>query len=105
MCFVKAHYPRDKFEAIFAELWYAMWREGINIEKPELMKQTLLRHFTESQADEIMKGANSKQYKDQLLATTKYCVENGAFGCPWFFVTNSKGTKEPFFGSDRYDID
>lgn len=101
MCYVKAHYPRDKYEAAFAELWIAMWKEGLNIEKPELMKQTLARHFSDQEVEEIMKGANSKQYKDQLLATTKFCVDNGAFGCPWFFVTNSKGVREPFFGSDR----
>jgi hypothetical protein len=28
--------------------------------------------------------------------------KQGAFGCPWFWVTNSEGKSEPFFGSDRY---
>lgn len=28
--------------------------------------------------------------------------KQGAFGCPWFWVTNREGKGEPFFGSDRY---
>ena len=27
--------------------------------------------------------------------------EKGAFGCPWFWVTNGE-IQEPFFGSDRF---
>lgn len=29
-------------------------------------------------------------------------VEKGAFGAPWWLVTNKEGVEEPFFGSDRY---
>lgn len=77
MCYIKAHYLRNKYEAAFTELWIAMWKEEINLEKPDLMKQVLARNFSDREVEEIMKGANSKQYKDQLLATTKFCVDNG----------------------------
>jgi len=30
--------------------------------------------------------------------------KQGAFGCPWFWVTNLEGKSEPFFGSDRYVV-
>lgn len=50
-----------------------------------------------------MQAANSKEYKDMLTAQTKMVVEKyGAFGCPWMVVTNEKGKKECFFGSDRW---
>ena len=28
--------------------------------------------------------------------------KQGAFGCPWYWATNSEGKSEPFFGSDRH---
>jgi len=105
MCFIKDNYPRDKFEAAFAELWIAMWKELMNLEKPEIMKKALLRHFSPEQVKEIMESANSPKYKQKLLDNTKMVLEAGAFGCPWFMVTNHKGVTEPFFGSDRYVLD
>lgn len=102
MCYIKNNYPRDKFEAAFAELWIAMWKEQMNLEKPEIIKKTLLRNFSPEQVKEIVDGANSPKYKQKLLDNTKVALEAGAFGCPWFVVTNSKGVTEPFFGSDRY---
>jgi hypothetical protein len=50
-----------------------------------------------------MAAAGSPQIKQQLTDITKMVVEKrGAFGNPWFWVTNSAGKSEPFFGSDRY---
>jgi len=86
MCYAKDNYPRDKFEAAFAELWIAMWKEQMNLEKPEFMKEALLRHFSLSQVKKIMEGANSPKYKQKLLDNTKIALEAGAFGCPWFVV-------------------
>jgi len=105
MCYVKDNFPRCNFEAAFAELWITMWKEQMNLEKPEIMKEALLRHFSPVQVKEIMEGANNPKYKQKLLDNTKIALEAGAFGCPWFVVTNSKGVTEPFFGSDRYVLD
>ena|SRR5947207_633467 len=101
MCYIKDNYPPDKFEAAFAELWIAMWKEQMNLENPEKMKKALLRHFSPVQVKEIMEEANNPKYKQKLLDNTKIALEAGAFGCPWFAVTNNKGDTEPFFGSDR----
>jgi len=63
----------------------------------------LLEHFTLAQADEIIAGAGTPEYKQKLIDVTKMVVEEqGAFGCPWYWVTNKEGKGEPFFGSDRY---
>lgn len=37
-----------------------------------------------------------------LTDETAMLVEKGAFGAPWWLVTNSEGVEEPFFGSDRF---
>jgi glutathione S-transferase kappa 1 len=68
------------------------------------LPQTLLqKKFTPAQADEIIAGAGTPEYKQKLInITNKVVDEQGAFGCPWFWVTNEVGKGEPFFGSDRY---
>lgn len=64
-----------------------------------------MKNFTPTQADQIIAGAGTPEYKNRLADVTKKVVEEqGAFGCPWYWVTNAKGKGEPFFGSDRYDI-
>ena len=43
--------------------------------------------------------------KKKLMDVTRMVVEKqGAFGNPWYWVTNSEGKSEPFFGSDRYAL-
>jgi len=67
------------------------------------LQTVLLQNFTSTEADEIIAGATTPEFKQQLTDITKMVVdEQGAFGCPWFWVTNSDGKAEPFFGSDRY---
>jgi glutathione S-transferase kappa 1 len=102
MTFIKEKYSRDKFEDSFKELWNAMWGpEQLDLSKPDLMAQVLSRHFPEDDVRKILQAANSKEYKQKLQEVTQQVVESGAFGCPWFQVTNAKGVQEPFFGSDR----
>jgi 2-hydroxychromene-2-carboxylate isomerase len=65
------------------------------------LAQVLSKRFSEPEVREILEKANSPQYKQALNDNTKAALERGAFGCPWFWVKNSKGEAEPFFGSDR----
>lgn len=82
--------------------WKILWQDGIDISKPENMLQCLERTFTPDEAAEIMQASSTPEVKSKLLATTDEVLANGAFGSPWFMVTNSKGIREPFFGSDRF---
>jgi hypothetical protein len=65
------------------------------------MKQCLQRHFSDNDVDDILKGGTSPTYKKLLTDETARLVEKGAFGAPWYLVTNKEGKEEPFFGSDR----
>ncbi|KAK3950769.1 hypothetical protein QBC32DRAFT_216520 [Pseudoneurospora amorphoporcata] len=58
--------------------------------------------FTKQQVEEIMKGVETKVVKDALKNATQEALDKGAFGNPWFWVTNGEGKGEPFFGSDRF---
>ena len=101
MLYIKDNYPQERYLAQFGELWQSYWREHQDISKPETMKQCLKRNFSDSEADDIIKGGTSPKYKKLLTDETARLVEKGAFGAPWYFVTDKEGKEEPFFGSDR----
>lgn len=78
-----------------------MWENGIDVSKPELLAKVLSTRFSEAQIKEILAKANSPEIKQKLNDNTQEALGRGAFGCPWFWVKNSRGVEEPFFGSDR----
>ncbi|CAA9965495.1 Glutathione S-transferase kappa 1 [Pyrenophora teres f. maculata] len=101
LCYAKeAH--REKLVAVFLDIFRAMWESGEDVSKPEILGKVLQQQFSEDEAREVMTSANSAPYKQRLNDNTKEALDRGAFGCPWFFVRNSKGEEEPFFGSDRF---
>jgi len=102
MCFVKANYPKQKFEDSFFELWAGVWEEQLNLSDPAQFQSVLERHFTRDEATAIVEAGSEKQWKDQVLKNTEEALSRGAYGAPWFWVRNSKGEEEPFFGSDRF---
>lgn len=102
MAYVEYAFPQEKYEASFRELFVAMWEQGKDLSKPELMAETLSRHFSSEEVKQIMEAANSAEYKKKLSDNTQKALDLGAFGCPWFWVKNDKGEEEPFFGSDRF---
>jgi len=79
-----------------------MWRSGHDISAPDALAAALQAHFSEQETKAVLERASQKEWKDELSAKTKEALERGAFGCPWFWVTNGKGVAEPFFGSDRF---
>jgi glutathione S-transferase kappa 1 len=101
MTYIKSTYPSKKYEDVFGELWIAMWEQHIDLSSPDKMAECLSRHFEAGDVKKIMEGANTPAIKQELLDVTKKALDSGAFGCPWFIVTNKAGKKEPFFGSDR----
>ena len=76
----------------------------MNITVTEVLHEELtkLMLFSPNEVDDIMAAAETKEWKDRLLANTQEALDKGAFGAPWFWVRNAEGKEEPFFGSDRY---
>jgi len=103
MIYIKDHY-KDKFETTFYSLYHALWvPPQSDLSKPANLHALLQKNFSSVQANEIIAGAGTPQYKQKLIDITKKVVEEqGAFGCPWYWVTNKEGKGEPFFGSDRF---
>ncbi|KKY19887.1 putative dsba family oxidoreductase [Diplodia seriata] len=102
MAYVKDSFPQEKYEASFRELFIAMFEEGKDVSRPELLAKALGRHFSSEDVKRIIEGASTAEYKKKLSDNTQKALDQGAFGCPWFWVRNDKGEEEPFFGSDRF---
>jgi len=110
MCVIKAGYSQEVFESIFGRLWIWVFNRHIDLAQPANMKAVLLDggELNESQVDEVLRLAGTKEMKGQLNENTRRCIEEyGAFGAPWLWVVRTdKGGKEvlaePVFGSDRW---
>lgn len=100
-CVIKALHPKWLLQS-YLDVYVEMWENGVDVSKPEELARVLQRVMPEAEVREIMEKANSAEYKQALNDNTKEALDRGAFGCPWFWVKNSKGEEEPFFGSDRY---
>ncbi|KAF2109282.1 glutathione S-transferase kappa 1 [Lophiotrema nucula] len=101
LIYVKATHP-DHFIATFRDYFLEMWENGIDLSKPELLAKVLSKRFKEGEVRQVLEAANSPEWKQNLNANTEEALKRGAFGCPWYWVRNSKGEEEPFFGSDRF---
>lgn len=99
---IKALQP-SKLEDASMALWRAFWQEDKDISVDSVILDyvgpVLGREVVQAY---LAKECNDAKYKDALNAATKYAMDNGAYGAPWWVVTNAKGKTEPFFGSDRW---
>lgn len=102
MLYVRKHFPTAQYEAAFLSLWTCYWGEHMDLSKSEVLRECLRRTFSDGEAGRILEKAGSKEYKEMLTKETGRLVEKGAFGAPWFLVTDGEGKEENFFGSDRY---
>ncbi|KAI9722461.1 MAG: hypothetical protein M1828_004708 [Chrysothrix sp. TS-e1954] len=101
LVFIKEIHPQ-KLESTFREMFVALWEQNQDISKPELCAQALQRNFSEEGVRQILDAAGGADAKQKLQENTQKALDLGAFGAPWFQVTNKHGKAEPFFGSDRF---
>lgn len=92
----------DLYVQVFLDIFTAMWEEGQDVSKADVLSRVLSNRFQDKQVQDILHKATTPECKQALNANTKEALERGAFGCPWFWVRNASGDEEPFFGSDRY---
>lgn len=116
--FIKRTYPDPEvFETALHCFFHSFWSPpNMNLTRPENVAKVLAeisvgfkgdgsdpaaadKLFNAQEVKAILKGAHDM--KDALKQTTQSALDQGAFGAPWLWVTNSAGQSEPFFGSDR----
>jgi glutathione S-transferase kappa 1 len=116
--YIKRNYPLETFLTTIHYLFHCFWGPGAlnltqfeNVAKAISMvpagfkgaphKDAVTPLFSKDEVEAIMSGASSDEMKDLLKTTTQEALDRGAFGAPWWWVTNDSGASEPFFGSDR----
>jgi 2-hydroxychromene-2-carboxylate isomerase len=83
-----------------------MFFKHIDISQPEnLIKLLAEDGYSKAEIEKIMAAVKTPEMKKALSDRTQEALDRGAFGAPWFYVRNSKGVEEPFFGSDRLVFD
>ena len=103
LTYIKQATPKSQFEDAFHSCFEIMWKGQLDISKPENLSTALCKVFPEAKVKEIIAEAASPRIKADLAAVTEKVVkEQGAFGCPWFWVRNAEDKEDPFFGSDRF---
>lgn len=101
--YIKAHYPRPVFEETLLNLFRAVWENNENMADQSVLRHVLGKTITSStELETVVTASESKEWKDAFAANTQTALDSGAYGSPWFMVTNSAGAREPFFGSDRF---
>ena len=96
-------------------LFKSFWTPpNLNVSKMDVLSKVLAETpaaaggsgtmFSPEEVKAILEGAQSAECKGMLKRTTTEALERGAFGAPYFWVTNAEGKAEPFFGNDRYVI-
>lgn len=99
---IKRHHP-TLFIPSLSALFSANWGREIDTSSPAGLHSALSSVFSLTDLDAIVLAAGTAEVKAELNRNTERAwKECGAFGAPWFWVTNGKGVGEPFFGSDRW---
>ncbi len=83
----------------------AYWSRGEDIGDPLVIQSTLSPIIKN---DDLLKEwisttCDTQPIKDSLIAATEEAIAKGAFGAPFFLITNQAGKEEMFFGSDRME--
>lgn len=107
---IKANYPKETYLATWGYFLKRFWTApGVTFSQDEVLSEVLSsatdaksgkKLFTADDVKKIMDGRAAQ--KGTLTKATQTALDRGAFGAPWFWVTNRAGKSEPFFGSDRY---
>lgn len=83
----------ERFAAYHAQMFRAVWCEGRNVGKEEVLREVL------QSAGIDPASIDGDEIKTQLRSNTDEAVSRGAFGAPTFFVNG-----EIFWGNDRLDF-
>ena len=103
LAYIKAHHSRSVYEDTLLHCFRAVWENNENLAEISILREFLSRVFSSSDEVELILAASeSTEWKDALASNTKYALAKGAYGAPWFLITNKQGVEEPFFGSDRW---
>ncbi|KAF1975566.1 glutathione S-transferase kappa 1 [Bimuria novae-zelandiae CBS 107.79] len=103
LVYIKSTYP-SHYSQVFLDIYAALFQHHEDVSNPEILSAVLERsgRFSKEEVERVLEKAKSPEVKQKLSENTKEAAEQGAFGCPWFWIRNARGEEEPVFGSDRF---
>ncbi|KAK3197183.1 hypothetical protein GRF29_1536g926088 [Pseudopithomyces chartarum] len=87
--------------AALALFWQNYWVAGIDPTTPDAALAIVTAVLGKEEALKIMEASKSGEIKGKLMKTTEWAINEGAFGVPWFIVTNAEGKTEKYWGIDH----
>ncbi|XP_063055355.1 glutathione S-transferase kappa 1-like [Engraulis encrasicolus] len=91
-------------EKVSRELWMRIWSTDQDITQPASLAEAASKAgLSANEIEELLKLSKSQAIKDKLKGSTQEALEYGAFGFP-LVICHVDGTREPFFGSDRFEL-
>jgi len=84
----------------FDALYEAYWVHHRQTNKPKILSEVLREALGETLTKKVIESIG-KEGKEVLGKNTDRALADGAFGLPWFVVTNEKGETESFWGVDH----
>jgi 2-hydroxychromene-2-carboxylate isomerase len=81
-------------EALMAQFYPAMFVDGLDISKPDVLAELLTKAGLDAQY--YLEAIQTDEVKELLKANTQEAADRGAFGAPTFFVGDTM-----HFGQDR----
>jgi len=82
------------FDRYVDEMFRHMWADPKKMDDPDVLRAAL--EESRLDAERLVALVQTREVKDELLASTERTVARGTFGAPTFFVGD-----EMFFGKDR----
>lgn len=84
---------------IVDHLFHSVWRDRINIEDEEILRDYLLRVIGERDIDEMMENSTSADVRKLIKLNTQRALGFGVFGVPTIVAED----KELFWGDDSLE--
>ncbi|KAH8816280.1 DDHD domain-containing protein [Xylogone sp. PMI_703] len=100
LCVISAHGGQGPLTKALDSLYQAYWADNRPTQNKEVLEEVLSETLGQKEAQKVM-TAVPKEGKELLIKNTDMAFADGAFGLPWFVVTNENGEKETFWGVDH----
>ena len=100
LTYIAQHNP-DRLVACALALWRALFIDHKRIGDGKVALEAIAGVVGADAMPDIVAGSQKSEVKEQLTKMTGRAFEEGAFGVPWFVVTNARGESEGFWGVDH----
>ncbi|KAI5846866.1 DSBA-like thioredoxin domain-containing protein [Tricharina praecox] len=94
--------PEGRVVEVAERLFHVFWVQGRGVEREEVVKEVVEQVLGREAWEQVEKRIRTEG-KKKLAENTDEAVRKGAFGMPWFVVTDANGKEDVYWGFDHLD--